>query len=137
MSPYRVPAWPSTPAPARWTRVFVPAVLGGAFVAAGATTAWLQAREARRNEAIWSALAALQASEGENARRISELQGSRFERPTDDDRAEIFRTLSEEKRGYEPRGGRAVYRHTRDLPRCVCAAGDPLCSEIPGQTCAP
>lgn len=25
----------------------------------------------------------------------------------------------------------------RVLPKCVCAAGDPLCSEIPGQTCAP
>jgi len=34
-------------------------------------------------------------------------------------------------------GGHTGPVQPRALPKCKCTVGDPLCSEIPGQTCTP
>ena len=99
------------------TRHAIAAAMGAVFLSAVAGSMVLFTR-ARHEAEIEARRAELQTALDENARRLHELQGSRFGSPTDGAR---LRPLT----------------RRRELPDCRCAQGDPLCSEIPGQTCSP
>jgi hypothetical protein len=113
VSPYRISAAPEK-RPER-ARLATTIAIGATFFAALTGVVTFDLRASARRAEIEAERAKLRASEDENARRLRELQGSQFgDWPTKVER--------------QKRPG---------LPRCRCAPGDPLCSEIPGQTCAP
>lgn len=102
--------------------------MGALGVVAAMTSFVFQWRSERRLEELEAQVAAIQAAEEHDARAIADLQGSRFVGPDPDD--------AEERAALEAQLREAAKKNPADVPRCRCAGnGDPLCAEIPGQTC--
>jgi len=99
-----------------------------------------------------SQLTALQAQADENNKKMSDLNEKLGKATSPEERAALEQELENAKKKQAElatqqasvkSGGGGVVRTgggaatPRALPKCKCAAGDPLCSEIPGQTCTP
>lgn len=108
----------------------------------------------KKSQDLQAQLTALQAQNDENNRKMTELNGKLASATTPEERADLERQLDDAKKkqaelqeqtqsvksghstgAYHPAaGGGATHPN---LPKCHCTQGDPLCSEIPGQTCTP
>ena len=99
-----------------------------------------------------SQMTALQAQADENNKKMNELNDKLSHATSPEDRAALEQQLQDAQKKQQELasqrasvqsghavhvgGGTAGPTHA-NLPKCKCAAGDPLCSEIPGQTCTP
>jgi colicin import membrane protein len=98
-----------------------------------------------------SQLTTLQAQADENNKKMADLNDKLSHTTSPEERAALEQQLEDAKKkqqelasqkenvqhGHQVHvggGGGVVHAN---LPKCKCAAGDPLCSEIPGQTCTP
>ncbi len=125
--------------------LFIAGLVGGAIALSNA---------AKQREALQAQLADLTSKQEENNRKMSELNEQLGKATSPEERAKLEAQLDEAKKkqqelaaaqqsvksgggGGRATGGGGGAAQPRALPKCKCAAGDPLCSEIPGQTCTP
>jgi len=110
---------------------------------------------AKQKEQLQAQLADLTSKQEENNRKMSELNERLGKATTPEERAQLEAQLDEAKKkqadlataaaqvktgggGARPTGGGGGAARPSNLPKCKCTGtGDPLCSEIPGQTCNP
>jgi len=143
MSPYRVPAPPPIEElPKKLRAAAAGLALVGSLASAGIVGVvwrWLEMREA---------LGRLEAQEQQLRRALNgrpDCPGYGGDPITPEERARLEAQLEEAMKKQRERMGEGDLAGTqglwnggrRILPKCRCAAGDPLCSEIPGQTCTP
>ena len=109
--------------------------------------------QVKARQALEAQLTDLQAKQEENNRKMSDLNDKLGKATTPEERAALEAQLDEAKKKQQQlmddqasvKSGHAATHHYTNtsgathatLPKCHCAAGDPLCSEIPGQTCTP
>ena len=133
MSPYRVPWPPEAAPPVRRHRTSI--ALGALWVITATVAFVHQWLNARRLDELTAQLAAVQAAEDDDAHAIAALQGpcsAAAESDNAEERAALQRQI-EDARRHE-----GELRVQGALPKCRCSGtGDPLCAEIPGQSCAP
>ncbi len=97
-----------------------------------------------------SQLTALQAQADENNKKMADLNEKLGKATSPEERAALEQELENAKKKQQElatqqasvkSGGGGVRPSTggvsRTLPKCKCAQGDPLCSEIPGTNCTP
>lgn len=124
--------------------VAVTGLVGGAVIING---------QIKAKQQLEAQLSDLTAKQEENNRKMSELNDKLSHATTPEERAALEQQIDDAKKkqaelaaqqasvktggGGHVGGGGPVAPVVRQLPKCKCAAGDPLCSEIPGQTCSP
>ncbi len=108
----------------------------------------------KKSKDLEAQLTAITAQSEENNRKMSELNDKLSKATSPEERAALEADLEAAKKKQQDLqqqqqsvktggggnvGGGHVTAPVRpaNLPKCKCAAGDPLCSEIPGQTCTP
>jgi colicin import membrane protein len=105
---------------------------------------------AKRNEQLQAQLTDLQSKQEENQRKMNELNDKLSHATSPEERAALEAQLDDAKKKQAElaadqqslKSGHVGHVHVApvhhaNLPKCHCAQGDPLCSEIPGQTCTP
>ncbi len=106
----------------------------------------------QRERDLQAQLTDLTAKQEENNRKMSELNDKLSHATTPEERAQLEQQIDDAKKKQAEIAaaqqsvktgntgghvGNVTAPTPRALPKCKCAAGDPLCSEIPGQTCSP
>ena len=133
--------------------VLIASGIGVLFVAGLVGGVVMYSNAQKKQQELQAQLTELTTKQEENNRKMSELTDKLSHATTPEERAALEAQLDEAKKkqadlaadqaavksGQHPIqhvhvGGGAAAPH---LPKCKCAAGDPLCSEIPGQTCTP
>lgn len=108
---------------------------------------------AKQKEQLQAQLTDLTSKQEENQRKMNELNDKLAKATTPEEKAALQAQLDDARQKAADlaadqqavKSGQHVATHhstgvsapVQHLPKCHCAAGDPLCSEIPGQTCTP
>jgi len=133
--------------------VLIASGIGVAFVGALIVGVVLYSNAQKKQQELQAQLSDLTSKQEENQRKMKDLEGQLATATTPEQKAELERQIADAKQkaadlaaaqesvkaGHTPThvhvGGGAPAVH---LPKCKCSGtGDPLCSEIPGQTCTP
>lgn len=131
--------------------VLIASGIGVLLVGALVGGAVLYSNAQKKQQELQAQLTDLTSKQEENNRKMKDLQGELATATTPEQKAELERQIEEAKQkaadlaaeqqsvksGHTPTHVGHVAAPTVHLPKCKCAAGDPLCSEIPGQTCTP
>jgi colicin import membrane protein len=132
--------------------VLIAVTIGVLAVGGLAGGAFVISNQLKKSKDLEAQLTALQSQADENNRKMSELNGKLASATTPEEKAELERQLDDAKKkqtelqqatqSVKTGGGPRTFtgptqQAPRTLPKCHCSAGDPLCSEIPGQTCTP
>ncbi len=133
--------------------VLIASGIGVLFIAGLVGGAVLYSNAQKRQQELQAQLADLTAKQEENNRKMADLNDQLGKATSPEDRARLQQEIDDAKkkaadlaaqqqsvktgvRATGGGGGGGGVAHP-SLPKCKCAAGDPLCSEIPGQTCTP
>jgi len=125
--------------------LFIGALVGGAVLYSNAQ---------KRQQELQAQLSDLTAKQEENNRKMSDLNEQLGKATSPEDRARLEQQIEDAKKKaaeiaaaqqsvktggtVRPTGGGGTPVVRSNLPKCKCTGtGDPLCSEIPGQTCNP
>jgi len=133
------------------TLVLISSSIGVLLIAGIVGGAVLYSNAQKHERELQAQLQDLQSKQEENNRKMSELTDKLSHATTPEERAALEADLEAAKRkqaelaqqqqsvkpGNVGHVGGGAAPVPRALPKCKCAAGDPLCSEIPGQTCTP
>ena len=120
--------------------VLIASGIGVAFVGALIVGVVLYSNAQKKQQELQAQLSDLTSKQEENQRKMKDLEGQLATATTPEQKAADLAAAQESvKAGHTPThvhvGGGAPAVH---LPKCKCSGtGDPLCSEIPGQTCTP
>ena len=138
--------------------VLIAGGLGVLLIAGLVGGAVMYSNAQKKQQELQAQLTDLTAKQEENNRKMSELTDKLTHATTPEERAQLEAQLDEAKKkqadlvaqqsevkaghratgGGGGGGGGAVAAPRSNLPKCKCTGtGDPLCSEIPGQTCNP
>ncbi|HEY1956141.1 MAG TPA: hypothetical protein VGH28_11015 [Polyangiaceae bacterium] len=133
--------------------VLIASGIGVAFIGALVGGVVLYSNAQQKQKDLQGQLSELTSKQEENDRKMKDLQGQLASATTPEQKAELERQIADAKQKADDlaaeqqsvKTGQHVTTHhaggttapVQHLPKCHCAAGDPLCSEIPGQTCTP
>ncbi len=132
--------------------VLIASGIGVAFLGALIGGGVLYSNAQKKQQELQAQLTDLTSKQEENDRKMKDLQGQLATATTPEQKAELEQQIADAKQKaadlaaeqQSVKSGQHVTHHTgtiaaptQHLPKCHCAAGDPLCSEIPGQTCTP
>jgi len=122
------------------------------FVGAAVTGVVTYSNAQKKQQELQAQLTDLTSKQEENQRKMNELNDKLAKATTPEEKAALQAQLDDARQKAADlaadqqavKSGQHVVHHStgvsapvQHLPKCHCAAGDPLCSEIPGQTCTP
>ena len=131
--------------------VLIASGIGVLFIGALVGGVVLYSNAQKKQQELQAQLTDLTSKQEENNRKMRDLEGQLSTATTPEQKAELERQIEDAKQkaadlaaeqqsvksGHAPTHVTHVAAPTVHLPKCKCAAGDPLCAEIPGQNCTP
>ncbi len=132
--------------------VIIASGIGVLLVAGAVGGAVVYSNQVKAQKALEAQLSDLTSKQEENNRKMAELNGQLASATTPEEKAELQRQIDDAKKkaadlsaqqaSVKTGGGGGTHvgvtatAQPRVLPKCKCSGqGDPLCNELPGQTC--